>query len=291
MFMGAKPAILAEVRRLTQSQPESDPLRVAVAFWGAGADELVDPSKRYRIICNLTEGGTNPAVIRMLLTCPNVEVRYLPGLHAKVFIGASQALVGSANFSANGLGIGAEPGAGWHEAAVLVDAVEVTTWFEAHWQSALPVAEQVLFEAELQFEARAVLQASGAGGAPVPDTHERPPVLVEAELFKSSITGGNKIRMAARYLENIYADAIEPETRRSVWNPAYAASIIWTAAGNKIQTRIDSCPYFTTPADVLARAKHAKTIEKVRRFIQVLSSHPATSPALRYWATEYLRTK
>tara|TARA_A100001391_G_scaffold171651_1_gene133031 strand:- start:1120 stop:1479 length:360 start_codon:yes stop_codon:yes gene_type:complete len=93
-----------------------------------------------------------------------------------------------------------------------------------------------------------VFQAKGAVGAPVPDTHERPSVLVEAELFKSSITGGNKIRMAARYLENIYADAIEPETRRSVWNPAYAASIIWTAAGNKIQTRIESCPYFTTPA-------------------------------------------
>ena len=34
MFMGTKPAILAEVRRLTQSQPESVPLRVAVAFWG-----------------------------------------------------------------------------------------------------------------------------------------------------------------------------------------------------------------------------------------------------------------
>lgn len=136
-----------------------------------------------------------------------------------------------------------------------------------------------------------MLQAKGAVGAPVPDSHERPPVLVEAELLKSSITGGNKIRMASRYVENIFADTIELETRRSIWSPAYAASIIWTAAGNKIQTRIESCPYFTTPADVLARAKHAKTIEKVRRLIQVLSSHPAASPALRYWASEYLRTK
>ena len=293
MFLGSKDEVLAAIQRLTNEQPQGEPLRLAVAFWGKGADSLIVASKRYQIICNLTEGGTNPAVIRSLMEKQNVQLRHLPGLHAKVVIGHDRAIVGSANFSANGLGIDADSGDGWHEAAATLKSEGLAAWFEKHWQAALDVSEEALFAAELKWEARAVLQsnASSAAASPQPVAESQDPVqgLAEGDLFKSSITGGNKIRMAARYIENIYYAEIEPETKRSVWNPAYAVSIIWTAAGNRIRTRIEHRPYFETPADVLERAKHAKTIEKVRQFIGVLSSHSDVPPAVRYWATHYLR--
>lgn len=288
MFLGSKEDVFAAIQRLIEEQPVDEPLGLAVAFWGQGSELLITPAKRYRVICNLTEGGTNPSVIRELIGRQNVEVRYLPGLHAKVVLGRERAIVGSANFSANGLGLGSDPSRGWHEAAAIVNAQSVVPWFEKHWQAALEVTSKTLFAAELKWEARELLHQELAVGGPPVDETDTTPRLLEAELFKSRITGGNKIRMAARQIENIYFDEIEPETKRSVWNPAYAASIIWTEAGNRIQTRIDQCPYFESPTDVLNRAKHAKTIEKVHHFIRILSLRDDVSPAIRYWATQYL---
>lgn len=66
MFLGSKDAVLAMLQRLTKSQPANRPLRIAVAFWGSGAEQIVSPERRYQIICNLLSGGTNPDVIRAL---------------------------------------------------------------------------------------------------------------------------------------------------------------------------------------------------------------------------------
>lgn len=282
MFLGSKDEVLAMLQRLTKSQPEAEPLRIAVAFWGNGAERIVASERRYQIICNLLSGGTNPEVIRALRVMPNVEIRHLAELHAKVILTSTLAIVGSANFSADGLGIGNIARAGWLEAAAVIEATAVERWFEAHWQAASEVSDEELGLAAAAWENR------GNGRSDV--SSEAVPRLLESELFKPTITGENKIRMAARHIEEIYFREIEPETKRSVWYPAYASTILWTAAGNRIRTKIDDCPHFEHPADVLARAKYPAAIEKVHRFLDVLSRDPSVSPAVRHWANEYLRS-
>ncbi len=289
MFLGSKKAVLTLIQQLTEAQPASKPLRIAVAFWGDGAQAVVVPVRQYRIICNLTAGGTNPTVIRALRAMPNVDIRHLAELHAKVFLADKKAIVGSSNFSANGLGFLGAENRGWLEAAAAIDATAVEHWFETHWRTAAEVTDDVLDHAEQVWASREKPQST----EPVDDrglrSTESVPQLLELDLFKPAITGGNMIRMAARPIELIYFDEIEPETKRSVWNPAYAVSLLWTASGNRIRTKIENCQYFESPSDVLARAKHAKTVEKVHRFVRVLSNHHEVSPAIRYWASRYLQ--
>lgn len=289
MFLGSKEAVLMLIQRLTDMQPESKPLRIAVAFWGDGAQSVVVAARKYQIICNLTSGGTNPTVIRALLAMPNVKVRHLAELHAKVVVADKQAIVGSANFSADGLGLNGSEHRGWLEAAAVIEANAVEHWFETHWRRAGVISDDALSLAEQAWANRTQSQSSGATDDCQPGTIEPVPQMSELDLFKPAITGGNMIRMAARPIELIYFQEIEPETKRSVWNPAYAVSLLWTTAGNRIRTKIEHCPYFESPSDVLERAKHAKTIEKVHRFVSVLSNHPEVSPEIRYWACQYLR--
>lgn len=280
MFLESKESVLATLQRLTELQPAEKPLQIAVAYWGAGADAIIVPEKRYQIICSLIGGSTNPAVITTLRSMPNVEIRHLTELHAKVLIAENYAIVGSANISANGLGIGSAVGAGLLEAAAVIDAAETREWFDALWKNSSAVFdEDIACAAELW--ANRVNQTP-AGSAAV--AAREPPQLLETELFKSAITGGNKIRMAAKLIEKIYFQEVECESKRSVWNPAYAANLLWTAAGNRILTNIDGKPYFERPSDVLNKAKHPKTIEKVYIFLHILSKDQSVSPAIRYWA-------
>lgn len=81
----------------------------AVAFWGCdavtelfGTDQLQRPD--VQVICDLSLGGTNPDTLRALGAPDNPNVRYRDGLHAKVFLSARGAIVGSANASNNGIG-------------------------------------------------------------------------------------------------------------------------------------------------------------------------------------------
>jgi hypothetical protein len=282
MFLGSNESVLRKVVDITAAQPPFLPLRIAVAFWGDGAESIISPGRQYQIICNLAHGGTNPAVIRTLRAMANVKVRHLPDLHAKVVVAEKKAIVGSANFSAAGLGLTTSGPPSWLEAAAVIDAADVSTWFDSHWLSAREVSDVVLAQAELAWANRGQPQPCAIPSVAVPQ-------LAESELFKPTITGGNMIRMAARPIELIYFENIEPETKRSVWNPAYAAALLWTSAGHRIQTRIEHCPYFEKPSDVLARAKHLKTINKVHRFIALLLVDQKVSPALRHWAGEYLR--
>ncbi|MBN8947420.1 MAG: phospholipase D family protein [Rhodanobacter sp.] len=282
--------MLSQIRALTDSQPKHKPIRIAVAFWGNGAQAVFHPSRQYEVICNLTTGGTNPAVIRDLRTMPNVRIRHLTQLHAKVILADKRAIVGSANFSANGLGFEGSEVEGWLEAAAVIDGADVDRWFDHYWRTSAEISDGDLAFAELMWTNRTRPNFSEPSLDHQPQIPEPVPVLLEADLFKPQITGGNKIRMAARAIELIYFGEIEAETKRSVWNPAYAASLVWTTAGNSIRTRIEHCEYFKTPSDVLARAKHAKTIEKVHRFVQVLSSHTDVPPAVRYWAGQYIQS-
>jgi hypothetical protein len=125
------------IRRIMQSRD----VRCAVAFWGRGANSLFPDvgQQNIRIVCNLKSGGTNPQVISDLCRS-GVKLRHYDELHAKVYIGKEQAIVASANASANGLGFEATEQARWIEAGVMLNDIDsVASWFEQIWDDAREV--------------------------------------------------------------------------------------------------------------------------------------------------------
>lgn len=116
------------------------PLDVAIAFWGKGAEAkaLSKGNAQRRIICNLASGGTNPKVVTALSNATGVTVRKLDNLHAKVIVGSEVAIIGSANFSANGLGLEDGELAHWEEAGYIVRGEKaiapLQAWFDELWK-------------------------------------------------------------------------------------------------------------------------------------------------------------
>lgn len=133
-------------KSLIQLVAKEESLDVAVAFWGSGAQKLIHPvaTKPIRIICNLKAGGTNPFVIESFLKLSrekgvDVQIRQCDRLHAKIILGKTQAIIGSANISANGLGLEDEDSAHWLEAGVHIkqrsELDEIQAWFDELWSS------------------------------------------------------------------------------------------------------------------------------------------------------------
>lgn len=123
---------------------------VAVAFWGRGADEflLSEHPRQMKLICNLQSGATNPDTIVALLKNKGVTVKQHDRLHAKVIIGPSSALVGSANLSSNGLNLEGEEITGWEEAGILTQDITqmaaVKNWFAAIWDASRSISKKDL---------------------------------------------------------------------------------------------------------------------------------------------------
>jgi hypothetical protein len=140
-----------EVKALVSS---GGPLDMAIAFWGRGAQDILASGKSgtRRIVCNLVSGGTNPSVIRALLDTTDIDIRQNDSLHAKVLLGAEHGIVGSANFSANGLGFEGDERGSWIEAGFLLHdhahLAEARQWFESLWKSAQMITENMLVAAE-----------------------------------------------------------------------------------------------------------------------------------------------
>lgn len=118
---------------------EDTEICAAVAFWGKGAETLIPtrPGARAKIMCNLASGATNPDVIDVLLTMNGIQLRQHDRLHAKVLIGSEGALVGSANFSSNGLNLEGSELHGWHEAGLISrnpsEIRAMKRWFRDLW--------------------------------------------------------------------------------------------------------------------------------------------------------------
>ena len=131
--------------------------RVAVAFWGTGAETRFPGKnlKNFKIICNLAQGGTNPQVIETLLG-RGAQVRQCDTLHAKVYIGQESAIVASANNSINGLGLQGVEQANWLEAGVKIGASAPGEWFNTLWDSSSvrPITPADLEAAKKVFKGR-----------------------------------------------------------------------------------------------------------------------------------------
>ncbi|RZU47152.1 HKD family nuclease [Fluviicoccus keumensis] len=133
---------------------------LAVAFWGSGAARLFNEwrGNSLRIICNLASGGTNPNAIRELRKLANIEIRHLSDLHAKLVLTDSRLILGSANVSANGLGLELDEMVGWREAGISTKDVtqrqSASVWFEQQWQEAQLVTDADLDAASAVWQRR-----------------------------------------------------------------------------------------------------------------------------------------
>jgi hypothetical protein len=114
-------------------------VRIAAAFWGKGAvDTLFDGKlpEDAQIICDISMGGTNPDELREMGAPNNPALRFLDGLHAKVYLSDKGCVVGSANASDNGVGFfGAakHTEAGVYHKSDSSVTVEVAAWLDNVW--------------------------------------------------------------------------------------------------------------------------------------------------------------
>lgn len=124
-------------------------IKCAVAFLGLASIELLrNSSPETKIICNLESGATNPYAIEQLITL-GIQVKTIGNLHTKVYlVEGEQAVVGSANLSANGLSYEDGEVNGWLEAGVLVKdketLAEINTWFDMQWEVALEITPSLI---------------------------------------------------------------------------------------------------------------------------------------------------
>ena len=123
----------------------------AVAFWGRGAESWMGSAnnRHVRLICNLSLGGTNPETIRLLRNNGAI-VRQHDRLHAKVYIGDTEAVITSANASLNGLGVEGNDLAGWIEAGTLLDAYQAQPFFDKLWKESKPISDLEHFPIKLK---------------------------------------------------------------------------------------------------------------------------------------------
>ena len=137
--------IQTQVRTIASRTGE---VMAAVAYWGKGAAGRTglsgheDPSS-VRIICDLLSGACNPKEIEALQRF-GFTVKTLDRLHAKVWIGGDDVIVGSANASQNGLlGEGEKAANANVEAAVLSHdpalARRLAAWFELQWDASTEI--------------------------------------------------------------------------------------------------------------------------------------------------------
>lgn len=131
-------------------------VRCAVAFWGAGAEALLDRATgaQPRIICDVTLGGTSPKALRALGAPGNDHLRHIPSLHAKVYISDRGAIVGSANASRNGLGLDGFPvlmEAGVRLAPGSEAFHQAVSWFDTRWNASETVDAAALDLATKRF--------------------------------------------------------------------------------------------------------------------------------------------
>lgn len=145
---------------VTSILEEEEELFVAVAFWGYGADSIINrrSGKTVKLICNLASGATNPDVIGALRGKQGVCLKQHDRLHAKVFVGSKRALVGSANLSSNGLNLEGAEISGWEEAGlVTTDAKEIGAikkWFDAMWRESREIKDCELEDARRKWKER-----------------------------------------------------------------------------------------------------------------------------------------
>lgn len=179
-------------------------ISIAVAFWGEGAlDDLQLLGKDVRIILELASGGSNPSEVEKLMAAFPGRVKALPRLHAKAYITANEALVGSANASASGLCAEGAEFRAWTELGLLVSdrtTVEAAQrWFESQWakKTCCDIDESMLARARKQWARNRASRPYGSNpdldllsaAIACPDDFKHRPIYVVVTVIELSARG------------------------------------------------------------------------------------------------------
>nr|WP_274522953.1 phospholipase D family protein [Ectothiorhodospira haloalkaliphila] len=247
------------------------------------------PGIPLKIICNLNSGGTNPYVIQKLRSRANVEVRHSDRLHSKITITDQAAVVGSANYSKDGLGFSSEIATGWIEAAFLVSSnnseyATIRSWFWDLWLSCKEISNQDIIKAKECWDGKTNNKENQQGSS-----KEKVEELREQDLFKSRITGNNKIRMASSMIEEEYSK-IDKINKYNVRIPAYVSYLLWTFSGKQMETNIPETPVYFDPQQVLDRAKSKSNQEQMIFLIDQLANSEIVPNSVRSWAKKYQKS-
>lgn len=289
-FLPDRTAITAAVSYLIDEQLAEEPVLLIVAYWGRGAEEILQVGKTFKIVCNLADGGTNPGAIESILRSrgKTVEVHSMPHLHAKVVIGSSGAVVSSSNMSDNGLDILTDSGnleAGIHISKNESEYDRIRSWGWQCWMDSTEVTQAMLDQALASYQARpnaSVAKTPTEEDISTADVPARPDYgFTESELFlpEQESNRDNKVRTASRSLKRSHAAMLDREiTKREAWLTAYVANLLWTHAGQSIDWKQGTFRY---PSDVVERWRDLNVAdEDVYELLKWISRDKALSSSI-----------
>ncbi|MEH6628804.1 MAG: hypothetical protein V7739_20375 [Motiliproteus sp.] len=269
-FLPDREAITNTIVRLIDEQPEDEPILMIVAYWGQGAEDILQIGKSFKIVCNLADGGTNPRAVESILRRNDIkaEIHSMANLHAKVVIGSSGAVVSSSNMSDNGLQILSSNGN--LEAGIYVGRNEseydgIRSWGWQCWMNSQEVTQAVLDQALASYQPRA--NVSGAensteGDIAAPDiTNLQDYGFTESTLFlpERESNQSNMVRTASKRLKRSHSAMLNRDiSKTDARVTAYVANLLWTHAGHSIDWKKGTFRY---PIDVVARWRDLKVAD------------------------------
>jgi hypothetical protein len=299
MFLESGRAIAVKIKSLFDDEV-SEPMRLAVAFWGASADyEIRGASK---IICDLESGACNTEVIRALMTHPSRVVLKLAGLHAKVVVGSNGAVVSSANMSTNGLGAEGADYSGTIEAGYFVppNSIEyrrIADWFEVVWSQATVITEDDLLTAEAKYRFRNQEMPTYLATDDIENSVR--PVIDPSEFLDEITEIDHRLRTVRRHILHKLEHAL-PEVKPTQQGKVmmWAFHLLLNRAGQvqSYSSRLNDPSGPATNEWILGRFGKAektksKVIEQIKALMQEISKSEFISPGGRLAASQALADK
>ncbi|WP_194724054.1 phospholipase D family protein [Noviherbaspirillum malthae] len=297
MFLDSGRAIAEKIQELIDEEVYQ-PVRMAVAFWGAGADYKL--RGRCELICDLDSGACNPAVIRALLQRDNCVVLKLDGLHAKVVIGSTGAVVSSANMSTNGLGAEGADASGTIEAGYFVSEKEsqyerIVSWFKSVWEKASEITESDLAKAQQKWDFRN--REMPVAGTPEPQSESEPYHINPFTLLEERIDPADRLRAVKPMVFNQLRDALpHVDHRRQGKIATWACHLLLNQAGIVLDHSSGNGEGQGPATDhwIVGRFgtdKKDDTVENVQRFLEVMTRDTEFSKDIRRAARQVLVSK
>jgi hypothetical protein len=161
-------------KSIGQSLATSRQAKLAVAYWGNGAVDLLNLSnfsEKAQVICDAFSGSCNPSELSVLIE--KHDVKYISGLHAKVYWTEGSVVIGSANASINGLKQQG-PILRYEASVAIKDQTvidEVKIWFDKIFAKAQIVDDRII---------KAITPIWTRAQSQRPWPHPRQPSLIEA---------------------------------------------------------------------------------------------------------------
>lgn len=268
MFLESGKLIFDKIRSsIEQHESSTGPIRIAVAFWGKGAEEVFKefPNKEFHLICNLRMGGTNPNTIKIITSLPNVTVKHSDTLHAKVCLANQVAIVSSANFSINGLGLELSDLSTWTEAGARLDKesgmMDVFVWFNNLWQSCKEISQKDLdlacdaWNKKKSFEKQSFTQQPERTVYPKLDEHI---IFNETGNRNNALKAGHKSLLKS-YRQMTRSDGVSNDG----YLCAYVANLLYVCSGNSVEWKDGK---FSSPSQVVERWRSIKKVNDQQVF-------------------------